>query len=303
MYNTETINVQFLNQSFLDKIDSGMTKEASVAMSAFVRQKLREDGFTRKVLEPSLVTAADLDRQTTDEPVIIVEKEPDSVAATIPFTSRNTIRYFTGARYPVNFAKVQSAEFKKSKFELATYRTDIRTILQENSVKDLQKQEDTSFIAGVESVISAQNVIQAGLGSKTTTGLVTIANVMEGVKALAQKQLPVGCILMTQSTYADVIKQPSTQIGSPAASELFRGQAQLDNFFGYKIITTIKNDVIADGVAYYFAPAQYLGQLFLLQDAMVFLKTEADLVSFFTYESVGVGIGNVNAVYKVIFGA
>ena len=302
MYNTETINVQFLNQSFLDKIDAGLTKEASVAMSAFVRQKLREDGFTRKIFEPLLITQADLDRQTTEEPTIIVEKEPDSVAATIPFHSRGQIRYFTGARYPVNFAKIQSNEFKKSKFELATYRTDIRTILQENSVKDIQKQEDSNFITGVEAIITAQNAITAGLGSKTTTGLVTVSNVMEGVKAMAQKQLPVGCILMTQSTYADLIKQPSTQIGSPAASELFRGQAQLDNFFGYKIITTIKNDIVSDGLAYYFAPAQYFGQMYLLQDAMVFLKTEADLITFFTYESVGCGIGNVNAVYKVIFG-
>lgn len=303
MYNTETINVQFLNQSFLDKLDQGMTKEASVAMSAFVRQKLREDGFTRKILEPALVTAADLDRQTTEEPTIIAEKEPDSVAATIPFNSRSQIRYFKGSRYPVTFSKVQSVEFKKSKFELATYRTDIRTILQENSVKDIQKQEDGNFIAGVDAIIAAQNVITAGLGSKTTTGLVTVSNVMEGIKEMAKKQLPVGCILMTQSTYADVIKQPSTQIGSPAASELFRGQAQLDNFYGYKIITTIKNDVIADGVAYYFAPAAYLGQMYLLQDCMVFLKTEADLVSFFTYESVGIGLGNVNAVYKITFGA
>lgn len=303
MYNTETINVQFLNQSFLDKLDQGLTKEASVAMSAFVRQKLREDGFTRKIMDPVLVSQTDLDRQTTEEPTIIAEKEPDSVAATIPLHSRGQLRYWKGARYAVNFNKITSNEFKKSKFEMATYRTDIRTILQENSVKDLQKQEDTNFIAGVDTIITAQNAITAGLGSKTTTGLVTISNVMEGVKEMAKKQLPVGCILMTQSTYADVIKQPSTQIGSPAASELFRGQAQLDNFFGYKIITTIKNDVIADGVAYYFAPTQYLGQMYLLQDAMVFLKTEADLVTFWTYESVGIGLGNVNAVYKVIFGA
>lgn len=303
MYNTETINVQFLNQSFLDKLDQGMTKEASVAMSAFVRQKLREDGFTRKILEPSLVTAADLDRQTTEEPTIIAEKEPDSVAATIPFNSRGQIRYFKGSRYPVTFSKIESNEFKKSKFELATYRTDIRTILQENSVKDIQKQEDVNFMASVDTVIAAQNVITAGLGSKTTTGLVTVSNVMEGIKEMAKKQLPVGCILMSQSTYADVLKQPSTQIGSNAASELFRGQAQLDNFFGYKIITTIKNDIIADGVAYYFAPAAYLGQMYLLQDAMVFLKTEADMVTFKTYESIGAAIGNVNAVYKVIFGA
>jgi hypothetical protein len=93
-YNLETINVQFLNQSFLDKIDQGLTKEAGVAISAFVRQKLREDGFTRKVLNPISVTAAELDRQVTEEPTIIVEKEPDSIAANLPFLGRAEIRYW-----------------------------------------------------------------------------------------------------------------------------------------------------------------------------------------------------------------
>ena len=50
-YNTETVNVQFLNMSFLDKIDQGMTKEAGVAMSAFVRQKLREDARTPQIIK------------------------------------------------------------------------------------------------------------------------------------------------------------------------------------------------------------------------------------------------------------
>lgn len=299
MYNTETINAQFLNQSFLDKIDSGMTKEASVAMSAFVRQKLREDGFTRKILEPTLVTAADLDRQTTDEPTIIVEKEPDSVAASIPFTARGQIRYFGGSRYAVNFYKVQSNEFKKSKFELATYRTDIRTILQENSVKDMQKQEDTNFYNSVYSIANSNSNIL----DLSATEKLTVSSLMKGVQGLVAKQLPVGCILMTQSTYANLLKQPSTQIGSPAASDLFRGQAQLDNFFGYKIVTTIKNDVVPDDMAIFFAPSQYLGQFYALQDAMVFLKSEADMVSFFTYESVGIGIGNVNAAYIVKYQA
>ena len=73
-YNTETVNTQFLNMSFLDKIDQGLTKEAGVAMSAFVRQKLREDGFTRRVLTPTMITAAELDRQVTEEPTVIVER-------------------------------------------------------------------------------------------------------------------------------------------------------------------------------------------------------------------------------------
>jgi len=294
-YQTETVNVQFLNQSFLDKIDAGLTKEASVAMSAFVRQKLREDGFARKILEPIMVTQADLDRQITEEPTIIVEKEPDSIAASIPFTARGEIRYFLGQRYPVTFFKVQSNEFKKSKFELATYRTDIRTVLQENSVKDLQKQEDQNFYNAVTNVATANSNVF------NIAGGFTVQTLMNGVKQLLAYQLPVGCILMTQEMYADLLKQPATQVGSPIASELMRGQATLDNFYGFRIVTTNKNDILPNNQALVFAPPQYLGQFYLLQDAMVFLKTEADLITFLTYESIGLGIGNVNGVVVLNF--
>ena len=294
-YNTETVNAQFLNQAFLDKLDQGHTKEAGVAMSAFVRQKLREDGFTRKILEATMVTAAELDRQTTEEPTIIVEKEPDSVAANLPFLGRPEPRYFTGSRYPVTFGKIQSAEFKKSKFELATYRTDIRTVLQENSVKDLQKQEDENFY------YSMMAVAQAAGNVYSVSGGFTVANLMEGIKYLAKKQVPVGSILMTQSMYADLLKQPSTQVGSPLASALLAGERSLDNFYGFKIITTNKNDILPDTRAVIFTAPQYLGQFYLLQDATVFLETKADMVSFTTYSAPGIGIGNVNGAIVLDF--
>lgn len=295
MYGTETTNVQFLNQSFLDRVDQGMEKEASVAMSAFVRQKLREDGFTRKILEPIMVTAADLDRQVTEEPTIIVEKEPDSVAASMGFKGRSSLRYFNGSRYPVTFNKIESNEFKKSKFELATYRTDIRTILQENSVKDVQKEEDSNFYNNIVSIATANS------NQFTISGGFTVPNLMAGVKKLLAKQLPVGCILMTHEMYSDLLAQPATQIGSGAASSLFKGETGLDNFFQYRIVTTNKNDILPNNRAIVFAPSQYLGQMYILQDAMVYLKTEADLLTFKTYEAIGVGIGNVNAAVVLDF--
>lgn len=294
-YNTETVNAQFLNASFLDKLSNGLEKEAGVAMSAFVRQKLREDGFTRKTLEPTLITAAELDRQVTEEPTVIVEKEPDSVAANLPFLGRPEPRYFTGVRYPVTFNKIQSAEFKKSKFELATYRTDIRTVLQENSVKDLQKQEDEGFINSVLAVA------QANGNMYSVTGGFSVANLMEGVKYMVKKQLPVATLLMTQSLYADLLKQPSTQVGSPLASSLLAGEKNLDNFYGFKIVTTNKNDLVPDNRVFVFTAPQYLGQFYLLQDATVFLKTEADIVSFTTYSAPGIGLGNVNGVLTLDF--
>jgi hypothetical protein len=294
-YNTETVNVQFLNQSFLDKIDQGMTKEAGVAMSAFVRQKLREDGFTRKVLPPIAVTAAELDRQLTEEPTIIVEKEPDSVAANLPFLGRSEIRYFKTARYPVTFQKLASATFKKSKFELATYRTDIRTVLQENSIKDLQEQEDVNFYNNIVSVATAASNVH------TMAGGFTKANLLAGIKYMLVNRLPVGCILMTQSMYNDLLAFPATDVGSPAASDLFRGQQTLDNFFGYKIITTNKANILPTNRAVVFAPEAYLGQCYSLQDATVFLKAEQDIIEFTTYESLGVGIGNINGAVVLDF--
>lgn len=294
-YNTETINVQFINQSFLDKIDNGLTKEAGVAMSAFVRQKLREDGFARKVLNPVMITAAELDRALTEEPQVIVEKEPDSVAVNLPFLGRSELRYFTGTRYAVTFSKIESAEFKKSKFELATYRTDIRTVLQENSVKDLQKIEDTNFYNNILTVATANSNVY------NVAGGFTVQTLMNGIKNLVAKQLPVGCILMTHEMYADLLKQPSTQIGSPAASDLYRGAATLDSFYGWRIITTLKNDILPNNQAICFAPPQYLGQFYILQDAMVFLKTEADIITFKTYEALGIGLGNVNGAVVLNF--
>lgn len=294
-YSVETVNTQYLNQSFLDKIDQGMTKEASVAMSAFVRQRLREDGFARKILPPTPVTAAELDRQTTEEPTIICEKEPDSVAATLPFLARAEIRYWTTPRYPVTFQKLTSADFRKSKYELMTYRTDIRTILQENSVKDIQAQEDLGFYNNIVSVATA-----AG-NTATISGGFTKTNYLAGIKKLLELKLPVGCVLMTQSMYNDMLAFPSTDVGSPAASELFMGRGTLESPFGYKIITTNKTDILPTNKMIVFAPPQYLGQFYELTGPTVFLKAELDMIEFTCYESIGVGLGNVNGAYVISF--
>lgn len=294
-YNVETANVQFLNQSFLDKIDQGMTKEAGVAMSAFVRQKLREDGFTRKILPLQGITAAELDRQLTEEPTVICEKEPDSVAATLPFLGRAPIRYWTTARYPVTFQKISSDDFRKSKFELATYRTDIRTILQENSVKDMQEQEDSGFYNNILAMATANSNVF------TTSGGFTRANFMTGIKKLAQRRLPVGCVLMTQSMYADMMSLPATDIGSQAATELFMGRGSLETPQGYRIVVTNKNNILPDNQIVYFTSPEYLGQFYGLQDATVFLRVEADMIEFTSYEALGIGIGNVNGAVVVNF--
>lgn len=295
-YNTETVNTQFMNQAFIQKINNGMEKEAGIAMSAFVRQKLREEGFARKILTPQTVTSAELDRGLDDQPRVIVEKEPDSVAASIALSATGELRYFKGERYEVPFYKIESDTFKKSKYELATYRTDIRQVLQDNSVKDLQKEEDVNFWNGITTIATdAGNVIDySTTGTSTNFGVRSLMDLVELIVDNFQKP---GKILLPYKLYLKLISRKATVIGDIATSDLFRGGDQT-NFYGFEIITTNKSDILTNetkgDMAAVFAPEQYLGQFYSLQDPTVFLKTEKDMVEFSTYESIGVGIGNTN---------
>ena len=293
-YNVETMNVQFLNQAFIDKIDQGLEKEAGAAMSAFVRQKLREDGFTRKIMQPQTITASDLDRGLDDQPRVIVEKEPDSVAASMSLSGKTEVRYFRGSRYEVPFYKISSQRFKKSKFELATYKTDIRQILQDNSVKDIQKQEDENFIAGLKAIQTESR----GQAFITPTGDRVTDKLMNLVKVLVTDEQKPSKILMSHQLYLTMLREPATQLGDAVASEHFKS-GSMEGFYGFDIVTSNKASILSsDGakkgdLVAVFAPEAYLGQFYSLQDPTVFLKAEADMIEFETYESIGIGIGNV----------
>lgn len=301
-YTTETVNTQFMNQQFIDKINSGMEKEAGAAMSAFVRQKLREEGFARKILTPQTITSADIDRGLDDQPRVIVEKEPDSVAASIALSGNGEIRYFKGQRYEVPFYKIESDTFTKSKYELATYRTDIRQVLQDNSVKDLQKEEDVNFWNSVTTIAAANSNHVDNYTGGVNFG---VRSLMDVVEKLADNFQKPGKILMPYKLYLKLISRKSVVIGDIATSDLFRGGDQT-NFYGFDLIVTNKSDILTSGNAAgdqvgVFAPEQYLGQFYALQEPTVFLKTEKDMVEFSAYEAIGIGIGNVNGMYTADF--
>ena len=49
-----------------------------------------------------------------------------------------------------------------------------------------------------------------------------------------------------------------------------------------------------------FAPENWLGNFFLLQDATLFIKQEADLIQFWSYSAPGIGIGQTDAVIRFV---
>tara|TARA_B100000214_G_scaffold373963_2_gene355489 strand:- start:629 stop:1672 length:1044 start_codon:yes stop_codon:yes gene_type:complete len=332
---TSGISAQYINQSFIRKLEDGRVKEAQDEGSRFIRSKLRQESFAREILEPVEIGADEIDRdEHTDQPKKIIEKEPDSVATFVTFKGSGQRTFFRGPRYSVSFGKIETEHFTKSKFELLTYQNDIRKILTDNSVKDMADVEDKKFIETVAASmnqVGGTTILGAGaaggevrdggeaflanqLGANKTqfaTQNVARANILDVndtkplskelitqlFQSMTMSRMPIGKLLMSKSTFMEVLKFDNSDVGNDIVSAHYRdGIAGEEKLFGVPVITTIKNDIIADNEIYLFAPENYLGNFFLLQDATLFIKQEADMIEFWSYSAPGIGIGNANGI-------
>jgi len=293
---TTGATAQLINSNFVKKIEEGQIKQAQSEGSAFIRSKMRQTSFAREVLPPIVLADDELDRdEFTDLPKKIVEKEPDSTATFVTFKGTGERTWFSGQRYAVYFGKVESQRFTKSKFELMTYQNDIRKILTDNSVKDMSDIEDGKFIETCDAIVNG--VPDQDL---SIAGSLDSAKFVQAMKAQIARKIPIGKVLMTKELYYDVINLPATTVGDPIASRHYDdGVEEEEKLWGIPVITTIKNDIIANNEFWLFGPENYLGNFYLLQDATLFIKQEADIIEFWSYSAPGIGIGNDLAMTKV----
>jgi len=299
---TTQVSAELINAAFLQKLESGLVKEAEEAGSAYVRQKLYEDGILRRLFEHRTVTADELDPEMdSDKPSIIVEMEPDAPSATfVPFKGTGDRCYFEGKRFRIPFGKIEATRENKSKFELMTIRMDIMSWLKENQVKQIQQEEDGLFLGTVDQLIADAGASQ----SITVPASESFKDAfMYGPKMLNSLRLPTGKVLMHKNTYLDSLKLKTDEIGyAPQEKRFSNGAEGEDSFLGYNVVTTIKDDLVKEGEMYFFAPQEYFCKFYLLQDATLFIKNEADMLSFHTYEAPGMGIGNTRGAVKIILG-
>src|SRR4051812_28020172 len=164
--NTATEKDPILSKDILDRIiDSpdGEIKNASAAGTQMIRRRIREDGFTRRIIPPQTVTNDDLDRVLEhDRPVIIEDMEPHSRGAkSIPFGDSADTQFYYGNKYACVFNPITTPEWTKDINELRTYRMDLRQVITDNSLKDMQTEEDGKFIAMVDTIVGSTS----GVGS------------------------------------------------------------------------------------------------------------------------------------------
>lgn len=299
-YKTETqqVSAQFVNSNFVKKIEDGRIKEAAAEGSAFIRDFVRQESYAREILTPVLLQDDEIDRdENTDEPKKIVEKEPKSVATFVQFQGAGPRTWFKGPRYSVFFGKTESQHFTKSKFQLMTYQNDIRKLLSDNSVKDMADQEDLKWQQTVDALIAlnpAEQNVAAGAFNSTAF--------KAGFQKMVNRRRPIGKMTMTKSLYYEALDLVATSVGNDVASRHYdEGVESEEKLWGFPVITTIKSTIHDPKKAYIYSPENYLGNFFLLQDATLYIKQEADTITFWTYAAPGIGIGNRLSIQSITF--
>lgn len=289
-----------LNTAFCDKVFTGQIKEAQENASLYIREKLYETGLLRRLFDSRTVTPDELDPELdNDNPSIICEIEPTATSATfVPYKGTGERRYYQGRRFRVPFGKVEAERITKSKFELMTIRMPIQEWLKENQVKQLQEEEDRLFIETISDIVTENASTQAATISMSSSSFKDAF--VAGTKMMTTLRLPMGKVLMHANTYADSLKLKTDEIGHVPQEERFRrGLEGEDSFLGFPVVTTIKDNLVKENEMYFFTAQDYFCKFFFLQDATLFLKTEADMIHFHTYEAPGFGIGNTRGVVKI----
>lgn len=316
----QNVPTSVMNKRILEDLERGEVKRAQDASSGYTRTQLREDSFAFKILPPETATD-DMLRPSLehDKLEIIWELEPDSPGAKwVPFQTVPEGEYIWGSRYLIPLARVVTPKYEKDIDELRTYKTDLRKVLTENSIKDGLKEIDGKFIEICNSIVedtaggvgTAQN-FTGKIQWRTYAGGLVRDNWAEAKKLLLGGSTYAGMedkfvlrnhiALMNDVTAQEIIKWDRNEAGGDLSEELIREGLVLDKIAGVKTIYTIKKSLVPDGTVYFFAAPEFLGKCFYMTDWTMYMKKEAFFIEMFSYWLGGMAIGNVAGVCRADF--
>jgi len=323
MSDENDINIAELNREIMDGLTNsheGPQKDASTAASKMIRRRIREDGFARNIIPPEAKTNDQLDRERGhDRPVIIEDMEPDSKGAkSIPFGDAADTEFYYGPKFVCVFNPITTPEFTKDINELRTYRMDIRKIVTDNALRDIQTEEDFQFMRVVNTVCGlfpATPTADGGTGtlgqsgsqqsfsfvkSGTTSGF-DRATYIPSLSNLEDHNLNNSVNLMNRRTAKNFLYMDRSEAGGDLSQELLvTGLKALQeaSIFGVRHLFTIKGDIIPNQYVYHFAEPQFLGRFYTLKDPTMYVEKKKDILRFSARETISMTIANVAGVSR-----
>jgi len=302
---------KLINAALFEKLASNdplLEKQAIDMVNDFTRIKMREDGFFRRIMPPIPITNDELDRSvSTDKPMKIVDKEPDSPAAiSIPFGTLPMNVYILGNRYVVMLDRIATPRFTKDVDELRTYVMDIRQILSDNAIKDMLAEEDGKFITAVDTALVGAGVTLPTSGTvqyQQIPGGITRDTLWDAMKVMPETPfcLEVHTVLCNNITIKEVAKFARDEMGGNMAEDIMKNGWSEETFQGVRWIVTIKKDLVPTNHMYHFADPKFIGKSYQLEDTTMYIRREAYMLEFFAYETCGGTLGHTGGLAHVEF--
>jgi hypothetical protein len=304
----ESDNRQIIQQ--LIDAEDGPCKNASAASQDMIRLRIRENGFSRKILPPKQISNADLNRlPTTELPVIVEDMETDQPGAkSISFNDTPDTQFYRGAKFIVIFNKITSPEWTKNVDELRTYKMDLRQVVTDNSLKDIQTEEDLTFVNTVDEIVGSPTGVGAsGLQQNfTINGAITRTSYIPTLSYLENRYLNNGVFLVNRKTAKSFLTFDRNEWGGDRSQELWeKGLEALPEgqVLGVRHLFTIKQEIVPNGYVYQFAEPGFLGRFYILEDVTMYVDKKVDILRFRAQEKIGVTFANVSSVNLVTFTA
>ena len=312
-------DIKVFNDTFVDMLEGGQTKEAAVSAMQFTRDRLRENSFAEKVITPIDIANDELDKSENPElHVKWCDREPDQPpAVTVPLGNVPDGYQFKGTRYPVYFSRLMTPLFQKDVDHLRGYDYDIRQILLENSTKDLATEVDTKFMEKVNSVlglINSNNALNAMSLPQyvSVSGGISRSTLADAFKTIQKLKVPFGplqpdggskkgIMLMNNVTAIELLKLERGEVGGDEAQRAYLEGTPPKEVLGVPAIYTMKRDLVPDNTIYLFSSEEFFGKYFRLQPLTVFMETKAFFLQFFQYMNIGMSIGNVRGAVRIDF--
>jgi len=318
-----------MNELFASKIGTQEGKEKFAELGGtYVRDRLREVSFARKVVPFEQVTRADCQVSVNHDTLVkIIEVEPESRAMAITFRGQPRARFIRGDRTEAAFYTISSEIFQKTEQELLAYTMPITKIIEENSVKDIQEIEDREWITHVEAAVQAlQTEANGGVATAlNATGLASVVqfSVAKGelasnassntaevlpvqrpdfvklFKLLDGNRLRSERLLMTEVDWDDILGFTVEDFGDRVQSETMVDGYKYNTILGKAYIRTIKTDILRPGNVYVFTKPEFFGKNFVLNNTKFYIDKIANLITWQAWEDIAMNITNIASVRKL----
>jgi hypothetical protein len=326
-----SVPARVLNELFTQKLGSSEGKEKMAEYGgSYIRDRLREVSYARKVVPPEQVTRSDCQRSVNHDTLVkIVDVEPQSRALTMSFRGQPTARFIRGPKAEVGFYTISSEVFQKTEQELLAYEMPITKIIEENSVKDIQEVEDREFTVFTEAAVQALQVVANGgvatalNASNIQAGLVVEFSVRKGelartatsndatirpiqrpdlinlFKLLDGNRLRSERLLMTEVDWDDILQWTVEDFGDRLQSETAVDGFKYNTLFGRSYIRTVKTDILRAGNVYVFTKPEFFGKFYVLNNTKFYIDKIANVITFQAWEDIGMAVINIAAVRKL----